>query len=327
MALWIEDYVIKNKYSRCGEKLTAVKGIVVHWTANAGASDTGHQAFFDGADGGGGRYASAHLFVDRDSATLIVPLNEVAFHANDHACRVSQLKPNANYTSIGVEMCVEKDGTIHAETIERTANIVTELCKRYDLNQNDIFRHYDVTGKNCPAPWVADASKFTAFKNTVANKLKPVATPVSTPAPKPSTNLYRVRKTWADAGSQIGAFGMLDSAIALAKSNAGYEVYDGSGKQVYPVATPVAPKLTPKPAQPVSNKLVYARVLKEGTSGADVKALQTALNKLHFNCGTLDGSYGAKTKDAVRRFQMVYLAHEVDGIAGKKTIDKINSLL
>jgi hypothetical protein len=38
---------------------------------------------------------------------------------------------------------------------------------------NDIVRHYDVTHKNCPAPWVTDSSKFNDFKNSVVAKLAP----------------------------------------------------------------------------------------------------------------------------------------------------------
>jgi N-acetylmuramoyl-L-alanine amidase len=185
MAPWKVDYVIKNQFSRPGTKNNGVKGIVMHWTATPGASDENEQAFFDGADGGGGRSASAHLFVDRDSATLDIPLDEVAYHANDHACRVSFLAPNANFTSIGIEMCVEKDGTIHSETVERAAQVAAELCRMYKLDPvSKIVRHFDVTGKNCPAPWVADPSKLTAFKNRVKAILNP---PTATPAPAPAT--------------------------------------------------------------------------------------------------------------------------------------------
>lgn len=177
MALYKEDLVVVNKYSRPGTKLTAVKGIVIHWTANPGASDTAHQSFFDGNDGGGSRYAGAHIFVDSDSAVVIIPLNEVAYQANDHACRVQQLKPNANFTSIGIEMCVEKDGTIHPNTVKRTAEITASLCKKFKLTEKDIFRHFDVTGKNCPAPWVTKPAEFTAFKKKVATLIKPVVKP------------------------------------------------------------------------------------------------------------------------------------------------------
>ncbi|MEM5599123.1 N-acetylmuramoyl-L-alanine amidase [Niallia circulans] len=141
---------------RPGFKLLGVKGIVMHWTANPGASDTAHKSFFDGSDGGGSRYAGAHIFVDSDSATLIVPLTEVAYHANEKACKVSKLKATASYytggganlTTIGIEMCVEKDGTIHKNTVQRCVNIVAELCKKYKLNPlTDVYRHFDITGK------------------------------------------------------------------------------------------------------------------------------------------------------------------------------------
>lgn len=68
---------------------------------------------------------------------------------------------------------------------------------------------------------------------------------------------YRVRKTWADASSQIGAFHDLDGAKALAdeKAKEGYEVYDENGKVVYtpkvetPKPQPEAPKTEPKPVE------------------------------------------------------------------------------
>jgi N-acetylmuramoyl-L-alanine amidase len=195
MALWIEDFVTKNKFSRPAIKLLAVKGIVMHWTATNGATDENEHDFFDGADGGGGRYASAHFFIDRDSATLVIPLDEVAYHANEHPCRIDKLKATASYyqggganlTAIGVEMCVEKDGTIHADTIARAVDVVTELCKRYKLDPlKDIYRHFDITGKNCPAPWVTDPSKFTKFKNDVNAELHPAPKPEPKPANKKS---------------------------------------------------------------------------------------------------------------------------------------------
>lgn len=48
-----------------------------------------------------------------------------------------------------------------------------------------------------------------------------------------TNNLYRVRKSWADAASQLGAFTVLDNAKALADKNAGYSVFDKSGNVVY----------------------------------------------------------------------------------------------
>ena len=52
-----------------------------------------------------------------------------------------------------------------------------------------------------------------------------------------NSGLYRVRRSWGDSGSQLGAFAVLDNAIALADKNAGYAVFDGVGKLVYPAGS------------------------------------------------------------------------------------------
>lgn len=45
---------------------------------------------------------------------------------------------------------------------------------------------------------------------------------------------FRVRQSWEDAGSQIGAFKNRDNAVELCKQNTGYRVYDPDGKEIYP---------------------------------------------------------------------------------------------
>ena len=66
---------------------------------------------------------------------------------------------------------------------------------------------------------------------------KPAPAQKPTPAPTPSKNeLYRVRKSWADAASQIGAYSVLNNAIKACK--AGYSVFDSKGNVVYPKAAP-----------------------------------------------------------------------------------------
>ena len=54
------------------------------------------------------------------------------------------------------------------------------------------------------------------------------------------TGYYRVRKTWTDAASQIGAFKQQENAVNLCKANSGYCVYDPNGKQVYPAVAATA---------------------------------------------------------------------------------------
>ncbi len=177
--MWIEKLVKVNPVTRPGTKLKGVRKIINHYTANPGASAYNHYKYFNGTAIAQKRYASAHIFVDKTEAYLIIPLNEVAYHANDGSYRgVPELKPNANLYSIGIELCIEKDGTFHPETLRRAAEINAELCKRFKLDPHkDIVRHYDVTHKNCPARWVKYPKEFTVFKNMVAHVMNPPKKP------------------------------------------------------------------------------------------------------------------------------------------------------
>lgn len=68
-------------------------------------------------------------------------------------------------------------------------------------------------------------------------KSEPAPAPKPTPTPAPSKDeLYRVRKSWADVASQIGAYRVLNNAIKVCK--AGYSVFDSKGNVVYPKAAP-----------------------------------------------------------------------------------------
>ena len=133
MAVCQNKYIGVNGYARSGKRLSAVRKIVMHYTANAGASAENHYRYFGNLEG---RYASAHFFIDSKDSLCIIPLNEVAYHANDVQKRnsdgsayrgVSALKPNANYLSIGIELCIEKDGSFHPETIKKAVAVAVEL--------------------------------------------------------------------------------------------------------------------------------------------------------------------------------------------------------
>lgn len=65
----------------------------------------------------------------------------------------------------------------------------------------------------------------------------PAPAPKPAPAPTTSKKLYRVRKTWADSKSQIGAYKILDNAKKACDQHKGYSVFDENGKVVYPVKT------------------------------------------------------------------------------------------
>ena len=65
-----------------------------------------------------------------------------------------------------------------------------------------------------------------------------------------------------------------------------------------------------------------AALVKTGNRGEDVKTLQERLNALGYNCGDVDGIFGAKTYAAVVAFQKA-MGIGVDGIVGNQTWGKL----
>lgn len=193
------EYININKYSRPGIRNNGIDGIVMHYTANNGGTARNHKNYFNNLKG---NYASAQLFVDDIEALCIMPLNEVAYHANEiskYNADGSRYRPlyskigNANYSTIGVEMCLDKNGNITEKTFQNAVKAVKELIAIYPhITREKIWRHYDVTGKNCPAPWVAKPSELERFKDAVfgsngnSSNNNTSSEKPSTPATKPS---------------------------------------------------------------------------------------------------------------------------------------------
>ena len=67
-------------------------------------------------------------------------------------------------------MCCHYDKTrgwyFDAQTVERAAQLVRMLMQTYGVTADRVLRHYDVTGKQCPAP-LTDENAWAAFKQTL----------------------------------------------------------------------------------------------------------------------------------------------------------------
>ncbi len=96
---------------------------------------------------------------------------------------------------------------------------------KYGVPADRVIRHYDVTGKICPNPYVYNTTVHTwdEFKRLISGG--------AASAGSAEKKLYRVRKRWEDAAGQLGAFESLENAKKACI--AGYNVYDWNGKAVY----------------------------------------------------------------------------------------------
>lgn len=133
-----------------------IEYIVVHYTANKGDTAKNNVDYFARTVTG----TSAHYFVDRNAVMQSVDEGDTAWHCgSDHPrhpyCR--------NSNSIGIEMCDSVDG-VPEDVRSLTAGLVRELMVKYGIDSGHVLRHYDVTGKRCPAPWVDNPAEWMEFK-------------------------------------------------------------------------------------------------------------------------------------------------------------------
>lgn len=97
--------------------------------------------------------------------------------------------------------------------------------------------------------------------------------------------------------------------------------YKGYGTDTFKTGNMDIGQISPSPTPTTSSK----SYLEKGDSGDAVEELQTLLNKLGYNVGTVDGEFGDKTDAQVRKFQSDN-GLSVDGIAGNATMNKLKSL-
>ena len=211
----------KNTAARSGYRLVP-KYITIHNTANTnvGADAENHAIYMQGS--GKDSTASNHYVVDDKEIYRLLPDNEVAWHAGDGEYGTG------NRQSLAIEICENKDGNLLNAT-NNAIELAVYLMKLYNIPLSNVVQHNHWSGKNCPNRirkgepynWQTFLNKVNAaFTGTLA------------------TSLYRVRKSWADASSQIGAYADIANAKkACDKAGASYYVFDANGNRVYPDGT------------------------------------------------------------------------------------------
>jgi N-acetylmuramoyl-L-alanine amidase CwlA len=141
-----------------------IQYLVIHYTANNGDTAQNNLDYF----ARNFVSASAHYFVDENGYGQSVKDTDTAYHcgANEYvhpSCR------NAN--SIGIELCsrVDSKGNYYFldQTVKNAADLAKMLSEEYNIPVENIIRHYDVTGKKCPAPMVDNPALWGNFLDMV----------------------------------------------------------------------------------------------------------------------------------------------------------------
>lgn len=234
----------------------------------------------------------------------------------DHRAWTSSNRMN-DYNAVTIEVANNSGKpkwTVSDKALQATIDLVVDICERNDIEKltytgklagSNLTRHDWFANTTCPGPYLGGKFPYIVEEvNKRLNKEEPVVEDVA-------KVYYRVRKSWKDVASQIGAYTSLKNAIKCVNSNNGYFVYDNDGTQVYPEIPKVEPIVT----------------LRKGDKGDKVEKLQSNLIKLGYTeLGETDGNFGTKTLKSVKEFQKNN-GLEVDGIAGPKTQKAIDDLL
>lgn len=156
-----------------------IKYIVIHYVGATGGAKANCDYFKTTYRG-----ASAHYFVGhKGEVWQCVDDADVAWH-----CGASSYKHKycRNSNSIGIEMCCRKDSKgrwyFEKETVDSTVELTKMLMKKYGVSEANVIRHYDVTGKRCPEPYVADTAAWNSFKSRL-----------STASTSPAATSFKVR--------------------------------------------------------------------------------------------------------------------------------------
>ena len=138
-----------------------IKYIVVHYTANNGDTARNNGNYFSQSN----RNASAHYFVDENEIIQSVKDTDTAWHCGAKSYKHPKCR---NDNSVGIEMCSEKDDKgqyyINQATQNRTIRLIKVLMGKYNIPIENVLRHYDVTGKICPEPFVRNQVQWLDFK-------------------------------------------------------------------------------------------------------------------------------------------------------------------
>lgn len=165
---WVEqEFIRKNLFSRPDVTLKQVNNIVIHYVANTGSSAAANRRYFDNlADQDPqqpGTVGGCHFIVGLEGEILqIIPVSEVTYAAAPR-----------NFDTLSIEVCHPDDsGKFSQETYDSLVRLTAWLCNELDLSSDDLIRHHDVSGKNCPKYYVEHENEWKQFKKDVKAAMK-----------------------------------------------------------------------------------------------------------------------------------------------------------
>ncbi len=183
----IIERMINEYKTRCDNRKP--KWIIIHYTACLASASSVCDSMAKRKPKE--KQSSTNYIVDDKS--VIHCVDETCFYAWHCATKGKTMYCGAqNINSIGVDLCEKKKNTLSMEatdndwyftdeTIANAAKLIADLMTKYHIDIDHVVRHYDVTHKRCPAPFVGDEinqhfcvsgnNAWKAFKYHILNSL------------------------------------------------------------------------------------------------------------------------------------------------------------
>ena len=175
------SYTIKEQLANSGNyggsrAVNQIKYLVFHYTGNDGDRAANNAKYFQNNI----VKASAHYFVDDTTVWRSVPDLKVAWsvggskYANaDKTGGGTMYGVISNTNSLSIEMCdTIRNGVYQASeaTLSNAAALGRALMEKYGIPIENVYRHFDVTGKHCPS-YLVNAQKWAEFKKRLEVKI------------------------------------------------------------------------------------------------------------------------------------------------------------
>lgn len=157
---WIDKQIISvHTTARTGRNLKDIKNIVIHYVGNPDTTAQNNRNYFNNPK----TTVSSHFVVGLDGEIIqCVPIYEMSAASN-----------NRNKDTISIEVChPDESGKYNDDTYLSVVKLTAWICNNFSLDENDVIRHYDITGKNCPKYYVENEDAWEQFKADVKEKLK-----------------------------------------------------------------------------------------------------------------------------------------------------------
>ena len=306
-----KDFIPVGHHNRPGYAMDPAY-ITVHNTANTarGANAAMHARYEKNPE----TPTSWHFTVDEKEIYQHLPLNENGWHAGDGN------RGTGNRKSIGIEICENSDGDFE-KAVANAQWLIKKLMKEQGISLANVVPHQHWSGKYCPRKLL---DRWDSFKAGISGA---PSSPAKTET-KTGGATYTVKK--GDALSVIAQKNGVSMAT-LQRLNGIKDPNFIKVGQVLKLTGSVSSSSGKKKSSYTLPSGVF-KVRSPLTKGTAVKQIQSALAALYYypdkgakNNG-IDGYYGPKTANAVKRFQSMY-GLTADGIYGPNTKTKLESLL